>query len=482
MNRLATSIRRSAYLSFDRLGRSFAYQQRVSDQFVSKLVRKVQQSTGEEASANSYNNYFKAKERIDRKKVNITQNSKNQETEEAEDDKSQEQQAGKVNIEESKISNRRENKFGGRKDKETDQDKGMQESKDEDKPEKEKGIPRGQEINFEAIKIVSEKNKLIDSQYGVLRLPDFMKMSSLTNIYYLVNSSNVNYINRVLKSDKGGLLLFPLNIFEKNARTIFTAVKGQVFETYYGTKARPKDPFRNCQTPSEIFNLTRRIQAEISLKLKRIGVICSNDGDVCLKGEQHKIMNIDQVMRQRGKSETTGEHTSADSELAKKDDLSSAEKFYKRDNFLPMIDMLQTISGQFLQHEGIKLDVLKGAKIHCRPGVWPPTYERLYDFYRAYLEDRTHLIKELQGVLEIGTGTGVLSAILSKYVGKPEVIHTIEINPEAVKTADMNKSILNLDSKIKNTKGDIRILSEMNDEQLDGWLDFNKQQIITQDA
>ena len=48
------------------------------------------------------------------------------------------------------------------------------------------------------------------------------------------------------------------------------------------------------------------------------------------------------------------------------------------------------------------------------------------------------------------------------------------MNPEAVKTADMNKSILNLDSKIKNIKGDIRILSEMNEEQLDGWLEFNK--------
>ena len=122
----------------------------------------------------------------------------------------------------------------------------MEANNEEDKKEKEKLIPRGQEINFEAIRVVSEKNKLIETQYGVLRLPDFMKMSSLTNIYYLVNSSNVNYINRVLKNDKGGLLLFPSNIFEKNARTIFTAVKAQVFETYYGTKTRPKDPFRNC--------------------------------------------------------------------------------------------------------------------------------------------------------------------------------------------------------------------------------------------
>lgn len=72
-----------------------------------------------------------------------------------------------------------------------------------------KEISREQFINFEPIKIVSEVNRLIQTQYGVLRVPNTFKLKTLTNVYYLVNSTNINYVKTVLMNDSGALLLFP---------------------------------------------------------------------------------------------------------------------------------------------------------------------------------------------------------------------------------------------------------------------------------
>ena len=80
---------------------------------------------------------------------------------------------------------------------------------DESGEKKMKPLQKDQVIHYEPIKILSESNKLIESQYGALKLPAFFKLSSLTNIYYLVNSSNINFILKVLKNDKTSLLLFP---------------------------------------------------------------------------------------------------------------------------------------------------------------------------------------------------------------------------------------------------------------------------------
>ena len=75
--------------------------------------------------------------------------------------------------------------------------------------EKTNKIPKNQIINFEKVKIFSEANRLIETQYGTLKIPDSFKLSSLTNIYYMVNSSNINFISSVLRKDKISLLLFP---------------------------------------------------------------------------------------------------------------------------------------------------------------------------------------------------------------------------------------------------------------------------------
>jgi hypothetical protein len=82
----------------------------------------------------------------------------------------------------------------------------MEESEESSKRAK---VPKEQEIIFETVKVLSEEKRLIETQYGVLRVPDYIRFSTLSNIYYLVNSTNVKYVKTVLKNDIGALLLFP---------------------------------------------------------------------------------------------------------------------------------------------------------------------------------------------------------------------------------------------------------------------------------
>ena len=217
-------------------------------------------------------------------------------------------------------------------------------------------------------------------------------------------------------------------------------------EHYYGTTSRPKNPFRNCKSPSEVFNLSRRISLEMSTKLKRIGVLCSESGEVLLKGEKHKILNVEKF--KYGSQEQTPKQA-------------PVEKFYKRDLFLPVMDMLTEISSQFMQHEGIKVEALNGKKIYCRDGVWPPTQERLYNLFNSYLQERVHMIRELEGVLDIGAGSGILSILLQKFIGKHKKVFAVDANEEAIKTIDMNKNIIGIESVIEARKLDLVEFSKL---------------------
>lgn len=331
---------------------------------------------------------------------------------------------------------------------------------------KQKEVPFEQEIRSEAIKVASEANRLIHTQYGVMRVPESLKFHKLSNIYYLLNTSNLNFIMKILKNDPGALLLFPSDMYEKNARQIFTSVKQLIYGIYYGTEKRPRNPFKNSKSPKEVFNLSRKISLEIELFLRRLGVHCTADGDVLLKGENHKILNIEKLMTKLStvQSKPQLEDPPKDSTAVSTEfEEANIEKFYKRDYFVPMIDVLAEISGQFLQQEGITLGVLGGKKIYVKDTVWPPTYERIYALFKSYLTERAHFIKECETVLDVGTGSGILPIILSQFTKSSTKIHAIDINEEALKSVDINKHIFNIGERVNTAKIDICELSNQTD-------------------
>lgn len=161
-------------------------------------------------------------------------------------------------------------------------------------------------------------------------------------------------------------------------------------ERYYGTTKKPKNPFQNCKTPTEVFHLSRRISAEMGNTLRRIGVVCNEEGQIQLKGDSgHKIFNLQKFIETKKKSQEIPEKQNK-----------QIEKYYKRDYFLPFYDYLTAISNQNMQHQGIQLESLNGQRIFCRAGVisnfkrsgLPPTSDSTIFSKRISL--RGHIILE----------------------------------------------------------------------------------------
>ena len=85
--------------------------------------------------------------------------------------------------------------------------------------------------------------------------------------------------------------------------------------------------------------------------------MCSEEGVVSMKGGTQKIFNVEKIITRYPETKT------------EQNEDKGVEKFYKRDYFLPLYDMLTAISTQNLQNEGIQLEALNGQNLYCRNGV-----------------------------------------------------------------------------------------------------------------
>ena len=99
------------------------------------------------------------------------------------------------------------------------------------------------------------------------------------------------------------------------------------------------------------------------MQLRKIGAVCSATGEVLLKGEKHKILDMDAFSNS---THYIGNEAEISKEVVAKESL---EKFYQRDFFLPIVELLSIVSHQNMQMEGIKVEALNGKKLYCRRGV-----------------------------------------------------------------------------------------------------------------
>lgn len=97
----------------------------------------------------------------------------------------------------------------------------------------------------------------------------------------------------------------------------------------------------------------------MSFTLRRIGVICTDEGEVSLKSDSsNKILNISKYFKDAKYFEESP--ATANNEV---------EKYHKRNIFLPFYDMLTANSIQNMQHQGIQIESLNGQRVYCKPGV-----------------------------------------------------------------------------------------------------------------
>lgn len=287
------------------------------------------------------------------------------------------------------------------------------------------------------LKAVSEEPKMIldkedvrnkcifKTKYGYLKLINscltFRQQEKIKKIYYLHNTIPTNYIRKILKADKNSLLVFTPDCTLINARQLCESYKKILNAQYYGTPKKVRNPFKNCKSNQEIFNLARRIQTEQKSMLHRICVISNYDGNLRLKGKQPQVGLL--------KKFTQITHPVKEIEG------------HKYDFLLPYQAFTGIYSAENYEKLGIKINALNQRKIFNLYGVFPPTRSHLYDLFAQYIKSKQNLLKADRAIIDLGCGSGVLGFIFADNSNTVKV-YALDKDEDAVHCARLNSQVL----------------------------------------
>lgn len=86
---------------------------------------------------------------------------------------------------------------------------------------------------------------------------------------------------------------------------------------------------------------------------------------------------------------------------------------------------------------GYRVKALDDLKIFPLYGVWIPTHKRLYKLLLDYIKQTPNILVGNKNIIDLGTGTGILSFILAKR-GKECKIYGIDKLYEAMRCTRLN--------------------------------------------
>lgn len=245
---------------------------------------------------------------------------------------------------------------------------------------------------------------------------------------------------------KTDFLLFRPEGHYGNAISLLKSLRKKLSQQYFGTDKHPENPFRNCKTPKEIFNLSRNIKFDLKMKLSRMGFILLKNGEVSVlhKGESiiPNNLNIQQINK-----DFIAKH-----ELTK--DSMQDDKFSKHDYFLSA-EMFEGIisSNNFIQ-KGISIKCLGEKKVYTYYGVFNPTRQDYINLVDSYLKDNIRDLKtSVKSCVDLGCGTGILSLMLSFY-GLPRIF-SLDKSENAILACKTNSQAFGYFDNIKPIKFDI---------------------------
>jgi len=292
-------------------------------------------------------------------------------------------------------------------------------------------------LQQEECKFVEAGDKLlIKSHFGLFELKGSLipqeKIKNIKTLYYLRDGVPSNYVRKILKADPHCLVIFEPSSHYPNMRAIYRSYQKKLYMQFYGTKKKPRNPFKNCKSNKEIFNLSRRIKIQIKSLLTRICIIVNYDASLRIRGEN--VPYSDTL-----KSLLHPEKTA-------KDDTKVG--FYKHDYLIPVSYWQGIHSSDQWEKAGIPVEFLGGKKIYPLYSVWPPTNQHYLTLLNDYLEENKDIIKAKKPILEIGSGTGVLSFMLVHKCGCKD-IYAIDSNIKAVECTRYNAQILDVAGAIK---------------------------------
>jgi hypothetical protein len=232
----------------------------------------------------------------------------------------------------------------------------------------------------------------------------------IRDISYINDNTSVSYVNTILKHKPDFILIRPDSHFG-NSSTLLKSIRKKLNSTYYGTDKHPENPFKNCKTPKEIFNLSRNIKFNIKMQLARIGFVLLKNGEVSIIHKESSIL-VNNINIQNTHKEMLKNHENT---------ILHDDKFYKYDYYLSA-EMYETIISinNFIQ-KGIAINVLGDKKIYTNYGVFSPTRTDYLEVFDGYLRDNLRELKSsTKNCIDLGCGTGILSLMLSNY-GLPRI-------------------------------------------------------------
>lgn len=281
-----------------------------------------------------------------------------------------------------------------------------------------------------------------------------------------------------------------------NMRTVYDATRKMLTGFYFGAKKNPKDPFKNCKTNRDLYNVSRKIKSEQNSFLNRFIVIIDYTGEIRNSGFEVKLKSLKEIIENFKESQVEedplGDTTSPkdsdsqnenidfekerlglkDNEITVKpskkgfeDNIgtdTSLEKYYKHDYGVCFTRLLSILAHDNIEKNGIIIFALMNKRVYPYSNVWPPTQQNLYSLFNEYILEKGHIFKTSENMLDMGCGTGILSIIFNKNLEFKNKTYAFDINKNAVKSTNVNRQIFEIYEKFHTQCFDLNYLVDQN--------------------
>ena len=271
---------------------------------------------------------------------------------------------------------------------------------------------------------------------------------TIKDITYLDDNSSSNFVYSIIKKKSDYLVFRPEGHFG-NALALSKSLKRRIHTTYYGTEKEPINPYRNCKTPKEIFNLSRNIKFNMKMDSSRLGLILLKNGEVNIQYKEvstlQKNINIQSINK-----DFINDHEKLVKDLNLQND-----KFSKYD-YLISLEMFEgIISANNYITKGILVPALGNRKVYSNYGVFNPTRQDYIGLFESYIKDNIHEMKKTtKNCIDLGCGTGILSFIMCNY--GLNRIFAVDINEKAIEATKLNSQSLGYHENIKEVLLDLK--------------------------
>lgn len=299
---------------------------------------------------------------------------------------------------------------------------------------------------------ILKKEIILSTEYGRLSvlhplLNSSQKIDSknsitVRDITYINNNSSVSSVFALINRQKDYFLFRPESHYY-NSTLLFQSIRKKVHGNFYGDKENMKNPFENCKSPKDVFNLSRNIKMSIKKELSRFGIKLYSTGELDIKLNEQSFMKsnimFEDILKKNIKKHESEVSVIADNNI----------KFNKHEYFISMEMLEGLLTVLKYSQKGINVSVLGDKKIYPMAGVFSPTREDYLNLLLKYVQEN---YKELKGMkaLDLGCGSGILSFILADQGLRD--ITAVDINENAVMSCKNNAESLGYFDIIKTRK------------------------------